>query len=105
MLQFPPPSKTLSINQSKFNVRFLTRRRCQGRPRRDVKLQTATNHQNTPANTHAKRESEIQNSASPLSKARRSVRTDLRWEEMSLELALESSNACTRSQTLWQRIP
>ena len=31
-----------------------------------------------------KDECEVQNSASPLSKARRSVTTDLRWEEMSL---------------------
>ena len=48
------------MNEWGFNVRFLTRRRCQGRPRRDVQLQIASNHQNTPANTHAERESEIQ---------------------------------------------
>src|ERR1700730_13067068 len=51
-----------------------------------------------------KEKCEVKNSARPLSKARRSVTTDLRWEDMSFELALESSNACTRSQILWQRI-
>jgi len=56
--------KHQSINQWGFNVRFLTRRRRQGRPKRDVQLQTASNHQNTPANAQAKRESWIQNSAS-----------------------------------------
>src|SRR5579872_2597544 len=76
-----------------------------GRPKRDVQLQTTSNHQNTPANAQAERESEIPNSVSPLSKARKSARADLGWEETSFKLAMEGSNACTRSQILWQRIP
>ena len=48
---------------------------------------------------------EIQNSASPLSKARESIQADLRREEMSFELAQESRNALTGSKILRQRIP
>jgi len=52
-----------------------------------------------------RRESEIKNSASPISKARGSNQADLRREEMSFELAQESRNALTGSKILWQRIP
>jgi len=40
----------------------------------------------------------VQNSASPLSKASKSVQADLRWEEMCFKLALESADTCTRSK-------
>src|ERR1700730_980365 len=45
-----------SINQSmRINVRFLTRRRCQGRFKQHIQLQTASNHQNAPANAQTER--------------------------------------------------
>jgi len=49
----------ISTNQWGFNVPFLTRRRCQGRPKRGVQLQTAPNHQNTPGMNN-RREIEIE---------------------------------------------
>src|SRR5437870_12725198 len=46
-----------------------------------------------------------QSSASPLFKAGKSVQADLRWEEVSFIVALESADTCTRSKIWWQRIP
>src|SRR5437870_8135751 len=54
---------------------------------------------------HRPKRKRDQNSASPLSKASKSVQADLRWEKVSFKLALESADTCTRSKIWWQRIP
>ena len=50
----------------------------------------------------------IKNSASPVSYPvsypNKSVQADLRWEEVSFKLALESADTCTRSKIWRQRI-
>ena len=70
-----------------------------------MKLQAFSHHLKTPDNAKTEEKSEINNSASPITKARGSNQADLRREEMSFELAQESRNAFTGSKILWQIIP
>src|SRR5688572_314785 len=84
--------------------RFLTRRRCQGRLKRNMQLQ-AVQTTRTHLYMHRPKRKRDPKRCTSIIQGKSVRQADLRWKEMGFELALESADTSTRSKIWWQRIP